>query len=72
MDIDFDSFVVFSENMVGLDYVKLRSQSALLELVRLTEEMGLYEKELAMQDSKHVSGYSEWGFDNMQFRKGEW
>ncbi len=33
---------VLSENLVGIDFIRLYKQSALLELVRLTEEMGLY------------------------------
>lgn len=60
--MDIDSFIIFSENLVGIDFMQLYRQSGLLELVRLTEEMGLYE----WQETH------EWGFDEMQFRKGEW
>ena len=60
--MDIDPFIVFSENLVGLDFMKLYRKSALLELTRLSEEMGLYDFEVTR----------EWGFDEMQFRKGEW
>lgn len=42
-----DPFIVFSENLVGLDFLRLWQRSGLLQLMRLTEEMGLYEKEFA-------------------------
>lgn len=72
MDTDlFEPFLIFSENMVGIDFVKMRSHSALLELVRLSEEFGLYNLELEPL-SKSNKETLEWGFDDMQFRKGEW
>lgn len=60
--MDIDAFIVLSENLVGLDFMHLYRQSAVLELVRLSEEMQLYDLEVTR----------EWGFDEMQFRKGEW
>lgn len=72
MDINnFDPFVVFSENLVGIDFVKMSSQSALLQLVRLTEELGLYYSEFERPPQGEFEK-REWGFDDMQFRKGEW
>lgn len=33
---------VVAENLVGIDFVSLYKQSCMLELVRMSEELGLY------------------------------
>lgn len=69
--MDTEKFIVYSENLVGIDFIRLQAASALLQLVRLTEEMGLYysEFERPLQGEHEIR---EWGYDDMQFRKGEW
>lgn len=67
----FEPFVIFSENMVGIDFNKMSQQSALLQLVRLSEEFGLYDLEFERMPQGEQEK-REWGFDDMQFRKGEW
>lgn len=72
MDIDiFDPFVILSENLVGIDFVNMKTQSAILQLVRLTEELGLYHIEFD-RPPQGEHEIREWGLNDMQFRKGEW
>lgn len=69
--MDTEKFIIYSENLVGIDFSRLQAASALLQLVRLTEEMGLYyhEFERVPQGEHEIR---EWGYGDMQFRKGEW
>lgn len=69
--MDTEKFIVYSENLVGIDFNRLQAASALLQLVRLTEELGLYHVEFE-RAPQGVHEIREWGFDDMQFRKGEW
>lgn len=67
----FEPFLVYSENMVGIDFNKMSQQSAILQLVRSTEELGFYNIEFERPPLSEEQ-ITEWGFDDMQFRKGEW
>lgn len=69
--MDTEKFIVYSENLVGIDFIRLQQASALLQLVRLTEELGLYYSEF-QRPTQYEHEVREWGFDDMQFRKGEW